>query len=279
MAMGGGLATLTNLLPDLSRVERRIAKVILDDPGPVLGMTVSGLARKARAGDATVVRLCQHAGWRGFAELKLRLAADLARPEDAIHSDLRRTDTHAQIVAKLSADTVQAVRQSRKALCVSALADAVKAISRARKTEFYGLGTSGLVAMNAKMRFNRIGIESDAQTDLHFQRMAASRLGKRDVAFCISHSGDTKETVDVMRIAGRRGATCIGLTNHSRSRLARSANIVLLTAVHEALLATGTMVSEMAQLYVINVLYVAVAMKNVPDVLHQEVTYLDVLGE
>ena len=275
----GALAVLTDLMPTLSKAERRIAKAILADPEPVLRMTLNELARSARAGDATVVRLCQRAGWRGFAELRLRLAADLARPEDVIHTRLRHNDTVEQILDKLSVSTVQAIRNSRKSLSTRAFGSAVKAVAKARRTEFIGLGTSGLVAMNAKMRFIRVGIESDAHTDVHFQRMAASRLDKRDVAFCISHSGETAETVQVMDIAKRRGATCIALTNHSRSPIAKRADIVLLTAVKEALLATGTMESEIAQLYAVNLLYVAVAMKNVPDVLETEVLYLDALRE
>jgi len=274
----GALATLTNLLPTLSSAERRIAEAIMADPMSLLRMTVSELARKSAAGDATVVRLCQRAGWSGFTELKLRLAADLARPEDVIHVDLTSDDDEDDIVAKLSSSTVQAIRTSRKALSLEAFRCAVEAISTAAKTEFYGLGTSGLVGLNAKMRFSRIGVESDAHTDVHFQRMAASRLDSRHVAFCISHSGATSEIVEVMEIARGKGARCIALTNHSRSPLARMADVVLLTAVREALLATGSMESEIAQLYVINLLYVAVAMRNVPQVLDKEVKYLDVLS-
>ena len=273
------MAALTDLAPTLSKSERRVAKLILADPEPVLRMTLNELARAARVGDATVVRLCQRAGWRGFAELRLRLAADLARPEDVIHTRLRRNDKPEQVLDKLTASTVQAVRGSRKVLSTRAFETAVKAVSKARRTEFFGLGTSGLVAMNAKMRLTRVGLDCDAQTDVHFQRMAASRLDKRDVAFCISHSGETAETVQVMDIAKRRGATCIALTNHSHSPLAKRADVVLLTAVKEALLATGTMESEIAQLYAVNLLYVAVAMKNVPDVLQTEVLYLDALRE
>jgi len=275
----GALTALTDLMPTLAKAERRVAKAVLADPEPVVRMTLNELSRAAGVGDATVVRLCQRAGWRGFAELRLRLAADLARPEDIIHTRLRRNDTPEQLLDKLSVSTVQAIRNSRKALSTRTFEAGVKAVSQARRTEFFGLGTSGLVAMNAKMRLTRVGLVCDAHTDVHFQRMAASRLDKRDVAFCISHSGETAETVQVMDIAKRRGATCIALTNHSRSSLAKRADIVLRTAVKEALLATGTMESEIAQLYVVNLLYVALATKNVPGVLETEVKYLDALRD
>jgi DNA-binding MurR/RpiR family transcriptional regulator len=109
--------------------------------------------------------------------------------------------------------------------------------------------------------------------------MAASRLQKSDVAFLISHSGATKEILDVLRIAKTRDARCVALTNHSRSPIAEAADIVLLTAVREPMLATGTMQSEIAQLFVISLLYVAVAMKNVPDMLEKEVGYLEALSD
>ena len=49
----GALNALMDLMPTLSKAERRIAKAIVDDPESVLHMTLNELSRAARAGDAT----------------------------------------------------------------------------------------------------------------------------------------------------------------------------------------------------------------------------------
>ncbi len=51
-----------------------------------------------------------------------------------------------------------------------------------------------------------------------------------DVAIGISHSGQTRETIEMIAEAGSHGATTVALTSFPRSPLAEVADIVLLTA-------------------------------------------------
>jgi DNA-binding MurR/RpiR family transcriptional regulator len=89
--------------------------------------------------------------------------------------------------------------------------------------------------------------------------MAAAALGKRDVAIGISHSGSTKDVVDALAAARRSGAVTIAVTNFSPSPLTKAADMVLLTASPDTPLGGEVLTSRIAQLCVIDVLAVAVA--------------------
>lgn len=99
-------------------------------------------------------------------------------------------------------------------------------------------------------------------TDQHAALTATALLGPGDVAVAISHSGETEDTIDPLRAAGERGATTIALTNAPRSTLARSADLVLTTCARETPFRSGATVSRIAQLAVIDCLFVGVAQRS-----------------
>jgi DNA-binding MurR/RpiR family transcriptional regulator len=80
-----------------------------------------------------------------------------------------------------------------------------------------------------------------------------------DAAIGISHSGSTKDVVDALAAARGAGATAIAVTNFSPSPLSRAADIILLTSSPDTPLGGEVLTSRIAQLCVIDVLSVAVA--------------------
>jgi DNA-binding MurR/RpiR family transcriptional regulator len=82
------------------------------------------------------------------------------------------------------------------------------------------------------------------------------------VAIGISHTGTTIEVVDVLEQARSRGATTVALTNFPRSPITEMADHVLTTAARETTYRSGAMASRLAQLTVVDVLFVGVAARN-----------------
>jgi DNA-binding MurR/RpiR family transcriptional regulator len=94
------------------------------------------------------------------------------------------------------------------------------------------------------------------------QAISASLLRKGDVAFGISHSGSSKDVVDALRIARQNKATTVCLTHHTKSPITKVADIKLYTAARETALRSDAMTSRIAQLSILDVLYVSVALKR-----------------
>lgn len=58
---------------------RRVADVILERPQIVMENTISELARACDTSEASIVRFCRALGFTGYPQLKLQLAAELAK--------------------------------------------------------------------------------------------------------------------------------------------------------------------------------------------------------
>ena len=91
---------------------------------------------------------------------------------------------------------------------------------------------------------------------------SAALLDERDVAFAISHTGTTADTLEAFTEAGRHGARTVALTNFPKSPIARVADLVLTTAARETTFRSGATASRLAQLTVIDCVFVGVAQRT-----------------
>ena len=85
------------------------------------------------------------------------------------------------------------------------------------------------------------------------------------MAVGISHTGVTRDTIDALTEARRHGATTVALTNFPRSPITRVADHVLTTAARETTFRSGAMASRLAQLTVVDCVFVGLAQRSYPD--------------
>jgi DNA-binding MurR/RpiR family transcriptional regulator len=154
--------------------------------------------------------------------------------------------------------SVKVIEDTARLLDREVLERAVTSLVGAGKIDFYGVGASGLTALDAQHRFIRIGKVCNAFTDAHVQAMSASLLGPDDVAMAFSHSGGTRDVVLALERARAAGATTICVTSQARSPITRASDIVLLAASGETTL-VSTLHSKIAHLFVLELLVDACA--------------------
>jgi DNA-binding MurR/RpiR family transcriptional regulator len=142
---------------------------------------------------------------------------------------------------------------------VAAAADAIAAASR---TDIYGASGSALVGADMQLSLHRIGVAAWAWTDVHSGLASAAVLAPGDVAIGISHTGQTRETTEMLAEAGSRGATTIALTSFPRSPVAEAADLVLATAAQATTFRPDALSARHPQLVVLDLLYIAVAQRT-----------------
>jgi DNA-binding MurR/RpiR family transcriptional regulator len=255
----GCLIRIKSAMDSFKPSERMIAEFVLRKPERVVQMSISELARDVEVGESTVMRFCRAIDYKGYQEFKLRLAQDLVEPVEYIHEKIRFTDSIAQLAQKTFQTNRSAVENTQKALDPEMIEVAADALTEARRIDIYGAGYSFFTALDAKLKFTRLGLLADAYGDAHLQAMAAATLTRQDVAIGVSHSGSTKDVVDALSLAHKSGATTIAVTNFSPSPLTKVSDVVLLTASPESPLGGEVLTSRIAQLCVIDVLAVGVA--------------------
>src|SRR6266536_223572 len=222
-------------------------------------MSVSEVARDVEVGVATVIIFCRALNYKGYQEFKLRLAQDLVEPVEFIHANISFADSTADLAQKVFQTNIKAVADTMKALDPEMVEIAAKALAEAGRVDIYGVGYSSFTALDAKLKFVRLGLIADSYGDAHLQAMAAASLKKGDVAIGISHSASTRDVVDALASARKSGAATIAITNFSPSPITRASDIVLLTASPESPLGGEVLTSRIAQLCVLDVLSVALA--------------------
>jgi DNA-binding MurR/RpiR family transcriptional regulator len=263
----GLIVHISGLLPSLSPAEQRVARLVVADPADAARRTITDLATAAETSEATVIRFCRSVGMAGYPQLRIRLAAEAARrvePPDArvVGGDIPPGADLAQIIATIAFNDARAVEETAEQLDPAVCEQVVDAIHNAGRVDIYGASASGFVAFDFQQKLHRIGRTAFYWPDVHIALTSAALLGKGDVAVGISHSGTTSDVVEVLQQARSRGATTVALTNFPRSPITEVADFVLTTAARETTYRSGAMASRLAQLTVVDCLFVGVAARN-----------------
>ncbi len=263
----GSLTRLRELRPRLADAERRLATYILRHPRQILDSSITLVAGRARVSEATVVRLCRRIGCRGYQDLRIRLAADLVLPPRQIYDEIDPGDDCPAVKRKVFGISIRALEETLDVLEDGALEAAVEAIAAARQVDFYGVGASGIVAMDAQQKLLRIGIAAQAFVDPHVQAASAALLRRGDVAVGISHSGSTRDTVHALGVARSAGATTVAITRYGPSPIEAVAQIRLHTISTEGGIRGAAIASRMAQLAVVDAITMSVALRRYEETL------------
>jgi DNA-binding MurR/RpiR family transcriptional regulator len=255
------------LLPSLSPAEQRVAQVIIDEAATAARLTISDLAARAGSSETTVVRFCRAMGFSGYPELRLTLAAEAGRAlseaaDEPVGSDISETDDLGQVVKKIAFADARAVEETATQIDIAVLEQVVAVVAAARRVDIYGVGASAFVAADFQQKLHRIGRIAYAWSDMHMALTSAALLGERDVAFGISHTGTTVDTIEAFTLARRHGARTVALTNFPKSPITKAADLVLTTAARETTFRSGAMASRLAQLTVIDCVFVGVAQRT-----------------
>lgn len=264
---GGLIVHISGLLPSLSPAEQRVARLVVADPADAARRTITDLATAAETSEATVIRFCRSVGMEGYPQLRIRLAAEAARrvePPDArvVGGDIPPGADLGQIIATIAFNDARAVEETAEQLDPAVCEQIVEAICGAGRIDIYGAGASGFVASDFQQKLHRIGRTAFYFPDVHTALTSAALLGRGDVAVGISHSGTTSDVIEVLEQARTRGATTVTITNFPRSPITEVADHVLTTAARETTYRSGAMASRLAQLTVIDCLFVGVAARH-----------------
>ncbi|WP_214810962.1 MurR/RpiR family transcriptional regulator [Exiguobacterium sp. s181] len=257
-----GTARIRGAYSTLSKKEQRIADYILKQPEKIIHHTINQVADDLDVAESTVFRFCQRVGFKGYQALKIALASDVVAPLQDIHEDITETDTALEIAEKIFSTNGKTIESTRQILEGASLEKTVELFLGARRIEFFGSGGSAVVALDAYHKFVRSGLQVSAILESHMQLMSASQLTTADVAVVISHSGASKETLDIAKLLKEKGVPMIAITNYAKSPLSKLADVSLYTVSQETAFRSEALASRIAELSLIDALFTAVMMRR-----------------
>jgi DNA-binding MurR/RpiR family transcriptional regulator len=201
-----------------------------------------------------------HIGYSGYQELKIRLAQIEKKGEqEHIYGEIEADDDISEIINKIFQIYDHSFKNTKKLLNQSNIKEAIELLIKADRIFFFGFGASGIVAEDSELKFKRINYTAEALIDNHRQKTMASLLSKKDLVVAISDSGRTRELMESLEVAKNAGANIIAITSNMGSPITEIADLVLLTSSKETPFRGSALASRMAQLAVIDVLFLGAA--------------------
>ncbi|MEL5324584.1 MurR/RpiR family transcriptional regulator [Serratia ureilytica] len=237
----------------LSKSERKVAEVILASPQTAIHSSIATLARMADVSEPTVNRFCRRLDTKGFPDFKLHLAQSLANGTPYVNRNVEEDDSVDSYTSKIFESVMASLDTVKANLDIAAINRAVDLLTQTKKISFFGLGASAAVAHDAMNKFFRFNIPVVYFDDIVMQRMSCMNSGEGDVVVLISHTGRTKNLVEMAHLARENDATVLAITSRD-TPLAQAATLALLLDVPEDTDVYMPMVSRIAQLTLIDVL-------------------------
>lgn len=222
--------------PRLSPRLRQAARYMLGQPDDVALSSMRRVAERAGVHPSTMVRLAQALSYPGYDELREpfrrhltgeRHYADRARKLVARGA---ATETEA-LLGELAADDIANIERSYADIAADEFAAAVEALDTARRVYVVGLRKCFPIAAYfhyAHQMFRDTAVLATGRDTLLTDELRT--LGASDAMLAVSFSRYTRDTVEAVRYAAKRGAAVVAITDSRLSPLAASARHVLVTA-------------------------------------------------
>jgi RpiR family carbohydrate utilization transcriptional regulator len=258
------LDSIRTQLDSLSKSERKVALAVLQNPDIAVAENITALAKTAQVSEPTVVRFCRALGYDGWHEFKLKLAQTLALALPDADQPPLQNDLAVDLVSKICSRSINALLDLRNNLDASAIERALNVLARANKIEFYGQGTSGIVAADAQHKFFRSGVPTVAYADPHIHNIAAALLSPGDAVVAISQRGNSTALLRSVQIARKTGADIIALAP-SGTPIAEEATVLVPIDLSFAIDPYTPISARLAHLVVIDILAVGLALKRGPE--------------
>lgn len=237
-----------------TKSEQKIFTYVMNHFDHLIYKSLTEIANACQVGEATVLRFCRKLGFKGYQDFKLALAREL--------STHQKNDTAKTYVSKIRNNMVQAIEYTYALVDDIQLKEAIDALDKSRHVVVYGVSSSGIAGMDMQNRLMRIGRNIEVVTDSHNQMIRSNSLNNEAVIVAISLTGSTKDIVDAVENGKKHGAQVIAITNYMESPLASFADNILLTSAKENPLDSGSLVSKISQLYIIDLLCTGITMNN-----------------
>lgn len=247
------LEKIQSQLEQLSKSERKVAEVILTSPSRAIHLSIARLANTAGVSEPTVNRFCRSLDTKGFPDFKLHLAQSLANGTPYVNRNVDEDDSVEAYTGKIFESAMASLDHVRQSLDMNAVNRAVDLLTQAKRIAFFGLGSSAAVAHDAMNKFFRFNVPVIYSDDIVVQRMSCMNCSADDVMVLISHTGRTKNLVELAQLARENDAMVLAITS-AGTPLAREATLALLLDVPEDTDIYMPMVSRLAQLTLIDVL-------------------------
>jgi DNA-binding MurR/RpiR family transcriptional regulator len=179
-----------------------------------------------------------------------------------LSDEIKKDDSTEEVCRKLLNTNITVLSQTLDKINYSDIDKAVTMMEEARLIHLFGVGSSCVMALEAKNRLSVILPNIVFSEDCHMQNMASALLEEQDLAIAFSYSGSSKDTIAILKQAKQNHAKTICITRFAESPLTAYADIVLPFGANEGPFQGGSLSVRIAQIYLLDILYTEYFKRN-----------------
>ena len=235
----------------LTKVEKKVADYVLQNPRQVLFMSITDLADACQVGETSVYRFCRTMNLQGYQEFKMQLSLGMSEQDEewAPREDNQSLEkTLKESAERLLQKHVEALEETYRLLNQESFEGFLERMEKARRIFFFGISDSQLIAQEAGNKFMSI-------SDPHMQAVTAASMTEEDFLVFLSYSGATKDNIYTAKIARQAGAGIGCITRFRKSPLSAYCDVVLQSGANEGPMEGGSVSAKIGQMYLIDLLY------------------------
>ena len=257
-----GLLVKMRQVKDLSPSERHIVDYIFSNIQDVSNMGIVELGDKTFTSTTTVKRLCHKLGIDSYTDFRLALSSEIAGYMrlsilEGAQSPIERYDTVFDIINKVSDQNAKSIIDTSSLNSPDTLSEIIGLMGAAKQIDFYGVGPSNVVAVDAQIKCMRLGIPSTAYGDRVSMIIKARNSHEGTLAFLISYTGETDDIIEVANQLEVNNVTTVSLTSLRDCRLSEVCTFQLYVQASESWDRLGGMSSRISTLNLIDILFTA----------------------
>jgi DNA-binding MurR/RpiR family transcriptional regulator len=204
------------------------------------------------------MRFLRKLDYDSYQVFRVKVAQELsAESERSVYEEVNSDDSVSDIRKKVIQLTVSSINDMNNILKEKDLIAFTQEIKKAEKILFIGVGASSMIAEDAHHKFIRLGLNASFSRDSHIMSILCTHMDSNDMVVAVSHSGESREILDAVKLARSKGCKIASITSFARSSLSKISDITLLSSSRETEYRSDAMISRINQLVIIDTLYVA----------------------
>lgn len=200
------LEIIENNLESMTDLEKEIARYFLESQTIQEDLSSLQVTQQLHISQAALTRFAKKCGFKGYREFKFQYQ------QQATGNETETPSLRHDLSRRVMRNYTQLRIQTEEIIDEEKLQRVATLIEDADRVYFFGIGSSGLVARDMKLRFMRLGVVCEALTDQDGFAWTTSILDKNCLVIGFSLSGQTQSIIDSLIDAKNMGAKTVLLT-------------------------------------------------------------------
>jgi len=218
----------------MSVVEKKITDYFLVSLEQVPDKTVTEVSDICEVSEASIVRFVKKLGFNGFYQMKIELAKSSSQSlEPGRHES--DPESISGVVEKSLSIALENIQNSYESIPSSDLEKTVELLASCRMVYFFAAGNSIPLCHSFIYRLGRLGIKGAVSNVPEMSLIQAQNMEQGDIAFAITHSGDSILVNEALQTVKSKNLPVIGLTNFKKSPVMKWIDLPIVTAVQHDL--------------------------------------------